>query len=261
MADRPRRARVKDMGDRDGRRSPSEGAFEAKTPTFHRRRHVRPPHANHQPPRLSAEAPAARSAPSLLARYLDACRAQGMAPAGVDATQEARLMRALLKEPDVAALREARVALAIDDGVRREAAKAARLIVDAAAVERARAHFAEAGARDAAARSADSRRARRRRTRRRAARSRKPRAGAAGSGAVEGIICCNARLIWTLMAKAARPPRSLAKPRKRQQVPSQECDTELEYSAAERVAQATLKTSVPHALFQIEPRAKADDSE
>ena len=57
------------------------------------------------------------------------------------------------------------------------------------------------------------------------------------------------------------PPRSLAKPRKRQQVPSQECDTELEYSAAERVAQATLKTSVPHALFQIEPRAKADDSE
>ena len=73
-----------------------------------------------------------------------------MAPAGVDATQEARLMRALLKEPDVAALRDARVALAIDDGVRREAAKAARLIVDAAAVERARAHFAEAGATDAA---------------------------------------------------------------------------------------------------------------
>ena len=73
-----------------------------------------------------------------------------MAPAGVDATQEARLMRALLKEPDVAALREARVALAIDDGVRREAAKAARFIVDAAAVERARAHFTEAGAMDAA---------------------------------------------------------------------------------------------------------------
>ncbi|MBG0799052.1 hypothetical protein IYX23_15385 [Methylocystis sp. L43] len=100
--------------------------------------------------RPSAEAAPARSAPSLLARYLDACGAQGMAPAGVDATQEARLMRALLKEPDVAALREARVALAIDDGVRREAAKAARLIIDPAAVERARAHFAEAGATDAA---------------------------------------------------------------------------------------------------------------
>ena len=178
-----------------------------------------------QSARLSAEAAPARSAPSLLARYLDACGAQGMAPAGVDATQEARLMRALLKEPDVAALREARVALAIDDGVRREAAKAARLIVDAAAVERARAHFAEAGATDAAdmldayldvrraggwtppheaPNSRRARRARRRRTRRRAARSRKPRAGAAGSGAVEGIICCDARLIWTLMAKAAR---------------------------------------------------------
>ncbi len=94
-----------------------------------------------QSARLSAETAPARGAPSLLARYLYACGAQGMAPAGVDAALEARLMRALLKEPDVAALREARVALAIDDGVRREAAKAARFIVDAAAVERARAHF------------------------------------------------------------------------------------------------------------------------
>ena len=100
-------------------------------------------------PRLSAETPAARLL-CLPAIYLDACRAQGMAPAGVDATQEARLMRALLKEPDVAALRDARVTLAIDDGVRREAAKAAQLIVNAAAVERARTHFAEAGATDAA---------------------------------------------------------------------------------------------------------------
>jgi hypothetical protein len=73
-----------------------------------------------------------------------------MAPAGIDAAQEARLMRALLKEPDAAALREARVSLAIDDGVRREATNAARLIADAVAVERARAHFAEAGATDAA---------------------------------------------------------------------------------------------------------------
>ncbi|HEY8124868.1 MAG TPA: hypothetical protein VIF88_05565 [Methylocystis sp.] len=100
-----------------------------------------------QSARFSAEA---RSAPSLLARYLDACGAHGMAPAGIDAMQEARLMRALLKEPDVVALREARVALAIDDGVRREAANAARLIVNAAAVERARAHFAQVGATDAA---------------------------------------------------------------------------------------------------------------
>ncbi|MBI1980723.1 MAG: hypothetical protein HYS63_04055 [Methylocystis sp.] len=97
-----------------------------------------------------AEAPGARGAPSLLARYLEACGARGMAPAGIDAMQEARLMRALLKEPEVAALREARIALAIDDGVRREAAHAARVIADAAAVEQARAHFAEAGATDAA---------------------------------------------------------------------------------------------------------------
>jgi hypothetical protein len=41
MADRPRRARVKDMGDRVGRRSPSEGAFEAKTLTFHTARFER----------------------------------------------------------------------------------------------------------------------------------------------------------------------------------------------------------------------------
>lgn len=101
--------------------------------------------------RPCAEAAGARGVPSsLLARYLDACGAHGMAPAGIDAAQEARLMRALLKDPDAAALREARIFLAIDDGVRREAANAARLIADAAAVERARAHFAEAGATDAA---------------------------------------------------------------------------------------------------------------
>ncbi len=100
--------------------------------------------------RPCAEAADMRGAPSLLARYLDACGARGMAPTGIDARQEARLMRALSKEPDAAALREARVALAIDDGVRREAAHAARLIVDAAAVERAWTHFAEAGAADAA---------------------------------------------------------------------------------------------------------------
>ena len=97
-----------------------------------------------------AEAAGAPGAPSLLTRYLDACGARGMAPTGIDARQEARLMRALSKEPDAAALREARVALAIDDGVRREAAHAARLIGDAAAVERALAHFAEAGATEAA---------------------------------------------------------------------------------------------------------------
>jgi hypothetical protein len=74
-----------------------------------------------------------------------------MAPAGLDAMQEARLLRALLKEPEIAALREARVALAVDEDVRREAAIAARQIADAAAVERARAHFKEAGATDAAA--------------------------------------------------------------------------------------------------------------
>ncbi len=100
--------------------------------------------------RPCAEAAGAAGAPSLLARYLDACGARSMAPTGIDARQEARLMRALSKEPDAAALREARVALAIDDGVRREAAHAARLIVDAATVERARTHFAEAGATDAA---------------------------------------------------------------------------------------------------------------
>ncbi|MFO1103358.1 MAG: hypothetical protein U1E20_10705 [Methylocystis sp.] len=103
-----------------------------------------------QSARPSAEAPGARGAPSLLARYLDACGARGMAPAGLDATQEARLLRALLKEPEIGALREARIALAIDDGVRRDAANAARQIADAAAVERAQAHFAEAGATDAA---------------------------------------------------------------------------------------------------------------
>jgi hypothetical protein len=103
-----------------------------------------------QSARLPADAAAARGAPSLLARYLDACGARGMAPAGVDAAQEARLMRALLKEPDLAALREARIALAIDDGVRREAANAARLVADSAGVERARAHFAEEGAMDVA---------------------------------------------------------------------------------------------------------------
>ncbi len=103
-----------------------------------------------QTARPCAEDAGARGVPSLLARYLDACGARGMAPAGIDAMQEARLMRALLKEPDAAALREARVSLANDDGVRRDAASAARLIADAAAVERARAHFVEAGARDAA---------------------------------------------------------------------------------------------------------------
>jgi hypothetical protein len=103
-----------------------------------------------QSARLPADAAAARGAPSLLARYLDACGARGMAPAGVDAAQEARLMRALLKELDLAALREARIALAIDDGVRREAANAARLVADSAGVERARAHFAEEGAMDVA---------------------------------------------------------------------------------------------------------------
>ncbi|MGJ0395990.1 MAG: hypothetical protein ACR65U_07185 [Methylocystis sp.] len=97
-----------------------------------------------------AEDAGARGVPSFLARYLDACGARGMAPGGIDAMQEARLMRALLKEPDAAALREARVSLANDDSVRRDAASAARLIADAAAVERARAHFVEAGARDAA---------------------------------------------------------------------------------------------------------------
>ncbi|MBM3550342.1 MAG: hypothetical protein FJX45_00985 [Alphaproteobacteria bacterium] len=100
--------------------------------------------------RPCAEAADMRGVPSVLARYLDACGARGIAPTGIDPRQEARLMRALSKEPDAAALREARVALAIDDGVRREAAQAARLIVDAAAVERARTHFAEAGATDAA---------------------------------------------------------------------------------------------------------------
>ncbi|MGE0196389.1 MAG: hypothetical protein AB7P48_12285, partial [Methylocystis sp.] len=103
-----------------------------------------------QSARLPGESAAARGAPSLLARYLDACGARGMAPAGIDASQEARLMRALLKEPEMEALRAARVALAIDDGVRREAAKTARVIADAPAVERARTHFAETGARDAA---------------------------------------------------------------------------------------------------------------
>jgi len=91
-----------------------------------------------------------RGALSLLARYLDACGAHGMAPGGIDATQEARLMRALLKEPDVAALRDARILLALDDSVRREAAHASHHIADAIAVERARMHFREVGAKDAA---------------------------------------------------------------------------------------------------------------
>ncbi|MFO1124753.1 MAG: hypothetical protein U1E25_05330 [Methylocystis sp.] len=96
------------------------------------------------------EAAGARGAPSLLARYLDACGARGMAPSGIDAMQEARLLRALFKEPEAAALREARVALALDDGVRREATNAARQIADADTVDRARAHFEQVGAADVA---------------------------------------------------------------------------------------------------------------
>jgi hypothetical protein len=103
-----------------------------------------------QSARPFAEFAIARGAPSLLTRYLEACGAHGMAPEGLDAIQEARLVRALLKEPEIAALRKARVALAIDDGVRREAAHAARLLSDIEMVERARAHFEETDETDAA---------------------------------------------------------------------------------------------------------------
>ncbi|MEF3367661.1 hypothetical protein V3H18_14065, partial [Methylocystis sp. 9N] len=86
----------------------------------------------------------------LLTRYLAACGAEGMAPAKLDVALEARLLRALFAEPELAALREARIALAADEATRREATNAARLIADAASVEIARAHFDANGATDAA---------------------------------------------------------------------------------------------------------------
>ncbi|WP_171015193.1 hypothetical protein [Methylocystis sp. B8] len=103
-----------------------------------------------QSARPFAEFAIARGAPSLLTRYLEACEAQGMASEGLDAIQEARLVRALLKEPEIAALREARIALAIGESARREAANASHLLADIAAVEKVQAHFEEADETDAA---------------------------------------------------------------------------------------------------------------
>lgn len=99
---------------------------------------------------LSQEPNAGRGVPSLLARYLAACGAEGMAPPELDVTEEARLLRALLQEQELIALREARIALASEPTTRREAMNAARLLADDAIVERARAHFDEYGATDAA---------------------------------------------------------------------------------------------------------------
>jgi hypothetical protein len=103
-----------------------------------------------QSAQLSPEPTAGRGGPSLLTRYLAACGAEGMALPELDVAEEARLLRVLLQEQELVALREAHIALVSEPTTRREAANAARLLADAATVERARAHFDEYGATDAA---------------------------------------------------------------------------------------------------------------
>ena len=101
--------------------------------------------------RLSQEPTIGRgAASSLLTRYLAACGASDMVPPDLEPIEQARLLRTLLKEQELVALRDARVTLAADATTRSEAASAARLLAETAAVERALTHFNDYGAHDAA---------------------------------------------------------------------------------------------------------------
>lgn len=86
-----------------------------------------------------------RAGASLLARFVGACGAEGMAPADADALAQAAILRTLTQDDDAIALREARIGLAREPALRRAAATAARALADAAAADRARAHFDDLG--------------------------------------------------------------------------------------------------------------------
>ncbi len=99
-------------------------------------------------PRIRGDA---RAAPSLVARYVAACGAEGMSPPGLDAPSQAAALRALMQEEDALVLRDARIGVSPDAATRRAAAAAARQLVDDDAIERARAHFEASGEAEAAA--------------------------------------------------------------------------------------------------------------
>jgi hypothetical protein len=84
---------------------------------------------------------AAHGALSLVARYAAACGAEGMVPPGLDAAAQLSMLGALLQEEDALSLQGARIGLAPDVATRQSAARAARMLLDISAVERALAHF------------------------------------------------------------------------------------------------------------------------
>ncbi|WP_084679142.1 hypothetical protein [Methylocystis sp. ATCC 49242] len=111
-----------------------------------------------QSPRFRSEA---RATPSLLQRYVAACGLEGITPAELDPAGQADALRALTQEQDALALREARIGLAADAGLRRAAVIAARQLADESAVELAIVHFEQSHDGETAARLADYLNARR----------------------------------------------------------------------------------------------------
>ena len=91
--------------------------------------------------RLKRPPGSGKLAPSLLIRLVEACGAEGVAPADLDVAQQAQALRALTQEQDGDALGAARVALASDAATQREAAAAARQLLDEGAIDRAISHF------------------------------------------------------------------------------------------------------------------------
>lgn len=82
-----------------------------------------------------------RSGAPLAARYAAACGAEGIAPPGLDAAAQIAVLGALMQEDETRILCEARIGLSPDPLLRRDAARAARMLADAGAVERAIHHF------------------------------------------------------------------------------------------------------------------------
>ncbi|WP_457798874.1 hypothetical protein [Methylocystis sp. S23] len=96
-----------------------------------------------------------RGALSLAARYAAACGAEGMTPPGLDVAAQLRALRALAQESDTLILREARIGLSPEPGLRRAAALAVRQLLDVAGVERAIDHFERSRDAESAAALAD----------------------------------------------------------------------------------------------------------
>jgi hypothetical protein len=91
-------------------------------------------------------------AASLLARFLSACGADGLARSNVGAEADAAMLRLLLTAPGVERAKAARLELSGDADIDREAPRAAEALSDAEALERAAERFLSAGLeKDAAA--------------------------------------------------------------------------------------------------------------